>query len=288
MFRHTTKQTARSQEKLKSNASIALEKDRQLLCRSVYHNTYHCNLPPASIDMLNNVVMSLTACGSEVDGTSRKVHTLAKFVSPGVSATRVCFLQPEVSSATAVSRSALASVINKARDRAVGTFNNPSPGRVTVSKEKCQVIGRLAPYIIHMSGLTREVTWTYFNASKSRIFYVLSSPDTIEMMSLTKETIHIYQGFCGPDCAIVYVSNMRCFKVTASPDDQDNDDSPNKSTCVFLYCDGTYKVLGTPHKSYRVCSMLRDTMVKAHTSPMCSRIERSLVKLEEAGSKASG
>ena len=84
---------------------------------------------------------------------------------------------------------------------------------------------------------------------------------------------------------MVYASEMRCFKVTASPDESETTVSPNKSTCMFLYCDGTFKVLGTPHKSYRVCSLLRDTILRAYSSFMCSAVLSSLVPLEEPRSK---
>ena len=81
---------------------------------------------------------------------------------------------------------------------------------------------------------------------------------------------------------------MRCFKVTVSPDDAEVDESPNKSTCMFLYCDGTFKVLGTPHKSYKVCALFRDTVLKAHSSSMFSKIIASLSVLEEPGSQPKG
>ena len=74
----------------------------------------------------------------------------------------------------------------------------------------------------------------------------------------------------------VYASDMICFKVTASP---------NKSTCMFLYCDGTFKVSRTPQESYRVCFLLGDTILKAHSSFMCSAVMSSIVPLEEPESQ---
>jgi hypothetical protein len=84
---------------------------------------------------------------------------------------------------------------------------------------------------------------------------------------------------------IVYVSTMRCFKVTSSSDDLVPNDDPNKSTCIFLYCDGTFKVLGTPHKSYKVCSLFRETVVRAHSSSMAKTIISSLVPLSDTGTQ---
>ena len=285
MFRHTTKQKVRSQEHLRKSASSALEKNRQLLCDSVYKNTYDVPLPKPSIEMLNNIVIPLTGCCSEVQGDTRRIYTVALFDHSKEFRLRLCFMQPEVSSSTAIASSSCSSALNKARSDVSSRLNNPSPGRIVVSKEKCQVAGRISPYVVERSGLGSAVEWSYFNASKSRFFYVLSSREGVELMSMSKETICIYQGFCVKDCVIVYMSNMRCFKVTVSPDDDDKGDNPNKSTCMFLYCDGTFKVLGTPHKSYKVCALFRDTVLNAHSSTMCSKVVASLSSLEEPGSQ---
>lgn len=285
MFRHSTKQNVRSQENLRKSASTALDRHRQLLCDTVYENTYSTTLPEPSKEMINNIVVSLTGCNSEVCGKTRRLYTVAKFDHAGKSMLRMFFIQPEVSSATAITSSAYSSILNCARSEVIDELNNPSPGRISASKEKCQVAGRLSPYVVERAGLASVAEWSYFNASKSRISYLLSSPDDINLMSMTKETISIYQGFCVRDCVIVYVSNMRCFKVTVAPDDDDTGESPNKSTCMFLYCDGTFKVQGTPHKSYKVCALFRDTVLRAHSSPMSAKILASLVPLEEPGSQ---
>lgn len=278
MFRHTTKQTTKSQQRLRYDASAALDKGRQILCDSIYDNTYARHLPGSSVKMLNNIIIPLTGCNAEVSAESRRIYTISKFLYRQSFSLRMCFIQPEVSSATAVSSSSNWQSFNKARSLEVSAPNNPSPGKITVSREKCQVAGRLAPYVVDGSGASNDVSWTYFNASKSRFFYVASSPHTVKMLFPSRETISIYQSFSVKNCAIVYVSTMGCFKITASPDEATEDDNPNKSTCIFLYCDGTYKVLGTPHKSYAVCSMFRDTVIRAHTSHMHSKLVASLVE----------
>ena len=196
---------------------------------------------------------------------------------------RMCFLQPEVSSAIANASSSLSTALNSSRARLLKMPNNPSPGRISVSSKKCQVSGRIAPYVVQDSDLSSFVSWSYCNASKSRFLYVVTSPGLVELMSPTKETISIYQSLCVADCAIVYVPTTRCFKVTASPEEDDTSSDPNKSTCIFLYCDGTFKVLGTPHKAYKVCKLFRDTVIKAHTSPMHSRILATLCLAKDAG-----
>ena len=285
MFRHSTKQNARSQELLKKQATKALRENRQVLCNSVYDNTYGIDLPDTSVDILNNIVAPLTGCNSEPSKGSRKVFTMTVLEYKDNRRVRVCFLQPEVSSAIANAPSSMSPAFNSSRARLLQMPNNPSPARISTSSRKCQVSGRLAPYIVEDSGLSSSVSWSYCNASKSRLLYIVTSPGSLKLMSLTKETIVIYQSLCVPDCAIVYVPTTRCFKITASPDDDDTSEDPNKSTCIFLYCDGTFKVLGTPHKAYKVCKLFRDTVVKAHKSHMHSRVLSTLCIAKDVGSQ---
>lgn len=114
---------------------------------------------------------------------------------------------------------------------------------------------------------------------------MVTSPGDVKLMSLTKETIAIYQGFCVQDCAIVYIASTKCFKITAAPDEDDRSENLNKSTCMFLYCDGTFKVLGTPHKSYKVCKLFRDTVIRAHRSSMHLRILSTLCIAKNIGTQ---
>jgi hypothetical protein len=166
-------------------------------------------------------------------------------------------------------------------------LNNPAPGGIQISTEKCQVTGRLSPYTVERSGLSSSVEWTYCNASKSRFVYVVTSKDGVSLMSPTKATITVYQSFSVPECAIVYMGSMNCFKVTASPGPDDQTERANKSTCMFLYCDGSFKVAGTPHKAYKVCKLLRDTIIAAHASYMHGKLIETLVPSTNAGAEAS-
>ena len=183
MFRHTTKQNVRSQERLRKNAAATLEKDRQILCDSVYENTYSIPLPVASRRMLDNIVAPLTGCNSEVQGDTRLMYTLAPFDYGNESKVRMCIIQPEVSSFTATTKSSYASPLNTARSKVIARLSNPSPGRISVSKGKCQVAGRIGPYIVEKSGLDSAVEWSYSNVSKSKIFYVITSPFRVTFRS---------------------------------------------------------------------------------------------------------
>lgn len=283
MFRHTTKQQVRSQDWLRNKAVRALDSDRQILCSSVYSNTYDTALPDTSVDILNNIVSPLTGHEAVPTPNRRSVFTVCAGEYENAIRFRLCFLQPEVSSATAQSSSRYAQVFVRARNEVTRELNNPAPGGINVSSEKCQVTGRLAPYTIERSGLTPDVNWTYCNASKSRFVYVLTSENGAMIMSPSKSTIVVYQSFASDDCAMVYMKSMRCFKITASPGAGDQSEQANKSTCMFLYCDGSFKVAGTPHKAYKVCQLLRDTILRAHTSYMHGKILETLVPSGDAG-----
>lgn len=285
MFRYSTKQNVRSQELLRKQATKALNDTRQVLCDSVYTNTYDMKLPNTSKEILDNIVLPLTGCQSRASEESRKVFTVMVLEYKESKRVRMCFVQPEVSSATGNAPSSLCSVLNEAKSRLMKMPNSPTPARIAASAEKCQIAGRLAPYVVEESGLASFTSWSYCNASKSRFTYVLTGPRSVRLMSLTKETISIYQGFCVQDCAIVYVPTTKCFKITAAPEDDDRSENPNKSTCIFLYCDGTFKVLGTPQKSYKVCKLFRDTVIRAHASSMHLRILSTLCDAKNIGAQ---
>lgn len=285
-FRHTTKQNVRSQDWLRSRAVKALDDDRQLLCSSVYTNTYGAELPSTSVDILDNVVSPLTGHASRPTVDRRSVFTVCVGEYEGYMRFRLCFIQPEVSSATAQTSSVHSHIFARARSEVSKELNNPAPGGIQVSTEKCQVTGRLSPYTVERSGLTGDVEWTYCNASKSRFVYIVTTMDGVSMMSPTRATITIYQSFSVPGCAIVYMGSMSGFKVTASPGPEDQTEKANKSTCMFLYCDGSFKVAGTPQKAYKVCKLLRDTIVRAHSSYMHGKLIETLVPFTNAGADA--
>lgn len=275
-FRHTTKQTSRTQEWLSKKASEALDKGRQILCDSIYDNTYGIKLPSPSMDMLQNIVQPLTLNNSSPWEGSRAIHTVFRMRYGREAVVRMCFLQPEVSSSTATTLSTYADALGTARSRLVSMNNNPSPCGIRSSTAKCQVTGRLSPYVVADAGLSDDVTWTYFNASKSKFFFILTSREGQEILHPTKESILLYKAFVPGGCAITYVPDMRCFKVTASPDIGDEGVNPNKSTCMFLYCDGSFKVVGTPRKSYKPCFLLAQAIVSAHSSFMSAKILATL------------
>lgn len=275
MFRHTTKQTVRSQDSLRQKANKALDKDKQILCDSVYSQTYDTPLPRASVEMLDNIIGPLTGFHSQTDPESRKIYVLCS-LSYSEKRIRVCFIQPEISTATAGTRYANEAALSASRRSMSLWVNNPVPARITTSKEKCQVAGRASPYVVSRAGLDSGVKWTYFNAAKSRILYYMCQETGVTVMSMTKETVLLYQCFCVEGCAIVYSNSTNCFKVTASPLDSSTDAS-NSNSGIFLYCDGSFKVLGTPSKVHPVCKLLRDTIVRCHLSHMHSRALSSLV-----------
>lgn len=281
-FRHTTKQSARSQEWLRARADKALTKDRQLLCTSVYLNTYGINLPSPSVQILDYIISPLTGNASRTDSDRRPLFTVCIGEYQNATRFRLCFLQPEVASATAQTKSAYIHILNSSRSELMSELHNPSPGGIQKSSEKCQVTGRLAPYVIERSGLGSETQWTYCNACKSRFVYIVTTTKAQYVMAPTVRTIQMYQSFAVDDCAIVYMNSMSCFKVTASPSRYDQGDTANKSTCMFLYCDGSFKITGTPHKAYKVCELLRETIIRAHTSGMHTRLMGSLTRISDA------
>ena len=83
---------------------------------------------------------------------------------------------------------------------------------------------------------------------------------------------------------MVYISEKRCFKVIILPEDSKTMENPNKFIYIFLYYDETFKILKTSHKSYRVCFLLYDTILRAYSLYIYSTIVSSLVILEKSRS----
>lgn len=289
MFRHTTKQSVRSQTYLEEKALKSFDSQRQIFCDSVYDTTYGLPLPQGSLEILSNIVTPLTGCECNPSADARLVFTVLREVYrcssfninnknyDGVFALRVCFVQPEVSSATCHTDVSYVDHLNVARTQFESMPNNPSVPYLKKSTSKCEVQGRSSPYIVDLAGLSGLVRWDYCNAAKSRFFYVLSFKGGSEILHMSYGTMTIYSSFSPKDCGIVYQTSSKCFKITASPESSDQGDTPNKSTCIFLYCDGSFKVVGTPYKAYKVCQLFREAMIKAHSSPMIRSIVESLV-----------
>ena len=271
-FRRTTKPTSRSQGWLSKTAAKALDADRQIPCDSIYDNTYGVELPEPSVEMLRNVIQPLSFNSSFPCPKTRAIHTVFRLLYHNELVVRMCFLQPEVSTSTATTSSIHSVALSSPRSAMMEMKNNPSPCGIRSSSTKCQVTGRMSPYVVSNAGLTNDVSWTYFNASKSRFLFIVTSGNGQEMLRPTKDTISLYKGFVPRECAMTYVTDMRCFKVTASPDAGDEGTNPNKSTCIFLSCDGSFEVVGTPRKSYKPCSLLAQAITGAHSSFMSAKI----------------
>lgn len=262
---------------MKADATRALDNSKQIPCPSVYLHTYGVILPTTSVQILDCIVPPLTngvSCPSRV---SRRVHTVASFDYDEMSV-RMCFVQPEISCATATCPSSLGDSMFRAREIVMRSLSNPSPGGLQISGSKCQVKGRISPYVVECSGLSPHVTWTYCNAAKARFFYIVTTATECTVMYMSRETVSLYESYSPDDCAMVYAPGTRCNKITVSPPDSDMSSDPGKSTCMFLYTDGSFKVTGVPQRAHRVCEAFRETVVKAHCSPMHRQIMKSLVR----------
>lgn len=76
MFRHSTKQQSHSAELRRSRALRAAQNNRQILCDSVYANTYEVELPEQSVRILENIICPLTGGASTPCASRRKLHTV--------------------------------------------------------------------------------------------------------------------------------------------------------------------------------------------------------------------
>lgn len=281
MFRNTTKQIEHSQADLKKNALKALSSSNQIHNDDIHTQTYDRPLPNCSVSMLNNIVVPLTAGTTDVEPSSRLLYTAFILRYNDGSRLRMFFLQPEISSATCNLQPSTQRAIVSARSRLVASNNRPAGGRIVVTSNVCQVIGRISPYVCEAADEQTNATWSYFNASKSRFLFTLTRANAVRLMSMTKDYINILRSMAVNNCAFVYSHAMKCYKITATPPDYDTTSEANKSTCIMLYNDGSFKIVGTPMRARDVCMYFRETMLKAHTSPLHQLLVSNLLDVTD-------
>ncbi len=113
--------------------------------------------------------MPLTRCEATATPEIRLVFTIARYAYDRSFILRICFIQPDVYSVTTYMSSIYASSANMARKEVFETLPNLASGKIRVSVDKCEVAGRIAPYVISKAGLKGKTSWDYCNAARSRL-----------------------------------------------------------------------------------------------------------------------
>lgn len=276
MFRHTTKQIGRSQEALKKAATRSLNSALTETNEDVHQQTYALPLCDSSVAILNSIVLPLTGNESYVDRGHRMLHTMFVWDHPDNRRIRLMFIQPELCTAMANTSVANLRVLSNARERLSKWPNNPEQGGITASTSKCQVKGRLATYIVDEAGLTGQVSWDHFNAAKARFLFLVTTPTSCSLRALSRASLNMLRSFVSGDVAITFIESMTAFKVTAAPGCGENGEDANKNTCIFVFCDGTFKVLGKLSSVSASCMGFREAIVSVSKSVMWGKFVATL------------
>lgn len=245
-----------------------------------YEHTYSENLPHASVNILAPIVEGFTDSSQPVNAQYRELLTAAVWINDLDSITRCCMIQPEIASATCTVplsyHKFLLSCKNTVSER------HPAAPECSISTVKTvvQVSGRMAPYIIDEARLTDDCRWGFVNACKSKILFIHTDEAGVQVLTLTRQATAMLKPYMPDDTACVYDDAMSCYKITVTPELQDENSDANKNTCLVLYGDGSIRLQGTPSKTLRPCASFRKALISISSSRMWYRFLRQLSVLD--------
>lgn len=265
-FRHTTKQQVRTQESLRRAANKALDSSTGVENEDIYAQTFDRDLPPSSLNILDNVILPLTGNNCNCTKDRRQFFTIGVWQSDSSSRLRLVFIQPELSTAMANTKSEHSSPLSTARAQILKWHNHPDSGGFLKSDSKCQIQGRISPYVVDNAGYTGMVSWDHCNVTRSRLVFLFTAVERCELFTLSSRSLEILRTFVPSYCKIVYVESMRAYKLTATPDDHVTNVDANKNSCIFLFGDGSFKVLGRVNDVAKPCAGLKETFSRVMSS----------------------
>lgn len=257
---------------------------------NIYEHTYSEELPDASVDILSPIVEGLTNSSQPVNKAYRELLTIAVWVNDSDSVSRCCMIQPEVASATCTVPLSCYDALLLCKN--VVSQRQPSAPEcgITVATSVAQVSGRMAPYVIQEAGLNDRSRWGFVNACKSKMLIIHTDSNGPQVLTTTKAAIAMLKAYMPEDTACVYDDAMSCYKITVTPEAEDENSEANKNTCLVIYGDGSVRIQGTPSKALRPCGSFRIALMSISGSRAWPRFLKQLVVLDasETESGSSG
>lgn len=278
-YRNTKTRNVQSQETLR-NATRRYSTG--LKATDVYQHTYGIALPEASYQVLSPCIRGMTGGMSAPNMNMRALHTVGVWSSCQGHICRCAFIQPELASATCsipafklqvaqLAKKDMAYDIPFAEECRVG----PPAGRPNGTP---QISGRMAPYVVSKGCLDDFAVWGFANICKSRLLFIITTASRHTVLCHTRFSLMLLKNYMPNYAACIYDDNMSCYRITVSPDSDDNSAEPNKNTSLVLYGDGTLKLQGKPSGMERVCAALRESL---HAISASKQWERFLMSMSE-------
>lgn len=243
----------------------------------VYQCTYGMLLPYESVQLLQPLVSGLTGGMPKISTEIRDTHTIGLWTMGSSAVYRCCFVQPELSSATA---SASAYKFDEAKfashvvTEEIGGATSP---RIVKYTHRIQLSGRMVPYVVAHMNLRCD--WSFVNISKSRFLFICTDEDGSHLATFTKKSMEMLKSYIPENVAYVFESGTSAYKVTARPPGQSIADEANKNTCMLLYADGAFKATGKPDAMKDIGAGFRQAVLSMAASPSWPLFIRSLAVL---------
>ena len=280
-FRNTKTRNVQSQTTLRTATRRSPTGTR---APDVYQHTYGVPLPEASYGIMLPCIRGMTGGMSAPNMSMRALHTLGVWANSKGHLCRCAFVQPELASATCsipasklqaaeVAKRSVVFDIPFAEECRIG----PPTGRPNGTP---QISGRMAPYVVSAGRLEDVASWGFANVCKTRLLFIMSTDSDKYVLCHTRFSIMLLKRFMPEYAACIYDDNMSCYRITVSPDSDDNGAEPNKNTSLVLYGDGTLKLQGKPTGMERVSMALRESLFSISRSKQWERFLMSMSEVD--------
>jgi hypothetical protein len=234
-------------------------------------------MPQVSVKILQPLISGLVGGMPRVSTNIRETHTVGLWVVGSSAIYRCCFVQPEISTATASMPSHRYERARLATHVVSENINGAAPSTVTCYSTKVQLSGRLTPYVV--AEMAVDCDWTFANIAKSRFIFMCTDDNGSHIASVTRRSLDIIRVHKPDNIAIIDDVTTKAYKVTARPVGSTQADEPNKNTCMVVYPDGAFKVTGKPDGMKAIGEGFRKAIESIATSHSWSSFIRSLEQL---------
>lgn len=245
MFRSSKTRSSGTQSQLLSKSlKLKQEYSHDDPDRSIYECTYDISMPLVSVQILRPLMSGLIGGTPRVNTEVRETHTVGLWTVGSLAVYRCCFVQPEISSATASTLAHRYERAKLATHIVSESINGAIPSTVICHSKKVQMSGRLTPYVI--AEMDVDCDWTFANIAKSRFIFICTDDNGSHVASMTRRSLEIIRAHKPDNTAIIDDVSTKAYKITARPVESTQADEPNKNTCMVVYPDGAFKVTGKP------------------------------------------
>lgn len=279
LYRTTKTRNARSQQQLKSDLLKHKYSNTTSSLDDSSHQTYGIPLSISSVRILLPIVSGLTGRKETINTEERQLYTIGIWREDVDNIYRCCFKQPEISSAMCSFPASLTSRAQSKLDSVCVEIPFADPCSLERSSKLPQLKGRMVPYVTD-SLPTSSVSWNFANISRSYLMFLKTSCDDGQTVLIVgKDAVHILKYHFPNYSACVYDIKTNSYKITVSPLNNIDSDTPNKNTCMLIYGDGSFRLQGKPCDMERVCASVKVAITSVMSSPSSNSFLNTLTAI---------